>query len=288
MGLITIEETAKILKRSESEVRYYTSKGLLVRYGEYKDYFYDKESVEILAKILRQKDEDLEARKHLLLKKEEADTLLDRYTKVNKRLRKEIEYRKRACSLSGLNYKPREFMNIAIDHLVAIGMLSDRRAYIVKCLVNGDTIDEVAKKMGLSVSLLQIEWVKAVKSIKNIDYDKIHKEQCDLKKSVDILNKKNKVLENKVEELERMLALKDKEKEEVNIKAEKRTFLESVRISDLVKRREISIRLANVLRSVGVETLYDLKCYPKEKLPRLKNVGKKTISEVEQLLKEVG
>lgn len=72
---------------------------------------------------------------------------------------------------------------------------------------------------------------------------------------------------------------KEKAEEEVKPKIEKNASVEEL---------ELSTRITNSLRNAGVETVDDLMNAKKEELVKLKNMGAKSLSDIEEKLKEKG
>ena len=56
----------------------------------------------------------------------------------------------------------------------------------------------------------------------------------------------------------------------------------------LVEELELSTRITNALRNAGIDTVGKLLETPKEELVKLKNMGAKSISDIEEQLKEKG
>ncbi len=72
---------------------------------------------------------------------------------------------------------------------------------------------------------------------------------------------------------------KDKEDEDVKPKIDKTATIEEL---------ELSTRITNSLRNSGIETVDDLMNAPKEDLVKLKNMGAKSLSDIEEKLREKG
>ena len=72
---------------------------------------------------------------------------------------------------------------------------------------------------------------------------------------------------------------KDKEDEVVKPKIDKSATIEEL---------ELSTRITNSLKNAGVETVDDLLNAPKEELVKLKNMGAKSLSDIEEKLREKG
>ena len=58
--------------------------------------------------------------------------------------------------------------------------------------------------------------------------------------------------------------------------------------SALVEELELSTRITNALRNANIDTVGKLLETPKEELVKLKNMGAKSISDIEEQLKEKG
>ena len=72
---------------------------------------------------------------------------------------------------------------------------------------------------------------------------------------------------------------KEKESDEVRPKIEKNASVEEL---------ELSTRITNSLRNAGIETVEDLMNAKKEELVKLKNMGAKSLSDIEEKLKDKG
>lgn len=72
---------------------------------------------------------------------------------------------------------------------------------------------------------------------------------------------------------------KEKEEEEVKPKIDKSASIEEL---------ELATRITNSLKNSGIETVEDLLNAPKEELVKLKNMGAKSLSDIEEKLREKG
>jgi len=78
------------------------------------------------------------------------------------------------------------------------------------------------------------------------------------------------------------------EEEEPEEKVLDRERKQSIDLNKPITELKLNTRILNGLVSARIETLKDLLSTPKEKLEEIKNLGKKSISELEEVLKDMG
>ena len=264
---ITYDEAAQMLGVSHESIRLYVQKGILTQ-GESHGY----------KKILRSSVTAL--MQHDVV--EQTKAIED----LSKELIKEKAYllsQKREVALKKdlLMYKDKifgsyvEICNFLITFVDNTDSLTFREKDVAHKLLRGTTLDEIAETIGLTRERVRQIWNKALKKFA------YSKQVPELKAENEMLKAENESQAKVIESLKSMIKNQDHLEElETNIYLPKSL----VGLNNSI----LSVRSYNVLRYAGFVNLYQLVFIPRVKLTRFRNLGKKSLQEIDSLLEDYG
>ena len=264
---ITYDEAAQMLGVSHESIRLYVQKGVLTQ-GESHGY----------RKILRSSVAAL--MQHDVV--EQTKAIED----LSKELIKEKAYllsQKREVALKKdlLMYKDKifgsyvEICNFLITFVDNTDSLTFREKDVAHKLLRGTTLDEIAETIGLTRERVRQIWNKALKKFA------YSKQVPELKAENEMLKAENESQAKVIESLKSMIKNQDHLEElETNIYLPKSL----VGLNNSI----LSVRSYNVLRYAGFVNLYQLVFIPRVKLTRFRNLGKKSLQEIDSLLEDYG
>ena len=264
---ITYDEAAQMLGVSHESIRLYVQKGVLTQ-GESHGY----------RKILRSSVTAL--MQHDVV--EQTKAIED----LSKELIKEKAYllsQKREVALKKdlLMYKDKifgsyvEICNFLITFVDNTDSLTFREKDVAHKLLRGTTLDEIAETIGLTRERVRQIWNKALKKFA------YSKQVPELKAENEMLKAENESQAKVIESLKSMIKNQDHLEElETNIYLPKSL----VGLNNSI----LSVRSYNVLRYAGFVNLYQLVFIPRVKLTRFRNLGKKSLQEIDSLLEDYG
>ncbi|MCM8819021.1 MAG: DNA-directed RNA polymerase subunit alpha [Candidatus Omnitrophica bacterium] len=163
----------------------------------------------------------------------------------------------------GFGYLPVEKMKLMLKDIPVGTILIDGLYSPVRKVTFHVENTRVAQFVDYEKLILEVWTTGAIEPKRSVEY------ACELLKK-----KFELIIENQMVGLE----------EEIIEKKEVKDELELIRITDL----KLSTRIYNALENKNIKTLKDLLNVPKEKLEEMKNLGKKSIEEIEAALKKIG
>lgn len=264
---ITYDEAAQILGVSHESIRIYVQKGVLVQ-GESHGY----------RKVLRSSVTAL--MQHDVV--EQTKAIED----LRRELIKEKAYllsQKREVALKKdlLMYKDKifgsyvEICNFLITFIDNTDSLTFREKDVAHKLLRGTTLDEIAETIGLTRERVRQIWNKALRKFA------YNKKLPELKAENEVLKAENESQAKVIESLKTMIKNQDHlEQLETNI------YLPKSLVG--LKNSMLSVRSYNVLKHAGFVNLYQLVFIPRVKLRKFRNLGKKSLQEIDSLLEDYG
>lgn len=194
------------------------------------------------------------------------------------------EEEKRAFSNKEFNNLERRFIinnsKRFLDSIILLlpeNALTNREKCILEMCISDNNFQNVAEKCNLTSARisqifqkgLRIASIYCFKMKKDYDenYISVHKEN-------EFLKKENSMLKIEILKLNEKLAFDSLEKDNVLL----------ISIYDT----PMSVRLLNVLKSNEIQILYDVLLYSKSDYLKFRNLGKKSVDELEEVLEEYG
>ncbi len=183
-------------------------------------------------------------------------------------LEEEMLNQKRESLNLALNLANASTKNINRNTLLAIvssyrKLLPEKEHIILKeALLNRD-LSSIAENLDIDEERVIKIAERACKRIKYVDVDKILNENESMRRQIEELQKENKNLRNGVVTTPK-----------------KNNALLAMRIKD----SDFSVRAINIMYSFGLDTIEDLTLIRKEDLMKMRNMGKKTIAEIEDFM----
>ena len=151
------------------------------------------------------------------------------------------------------------------------GYLGEREDSMFSALIRGEKADDVAKKFDLpreriiQISINVANKLSGIKELKDI-------------------HEQNKALKAENENLRQMISERDVELNNYKIKNKLASTVFDKRLEDF----NLSVRTRNGLKCIDIKTIADLVKYDREHLLRTRFIGKKAVSEIEELLSSLG
>jgi len=151
------------------------------------------------------------------------------------------------------------------------GYLGEREGSMFSALIRGEKADDVAKKFDLpreriiQISINVANKISGIKELKDI-------------------HEQNKALKAENENLRQMISERDVELNNYKIKNKLASTVFDKRLEDF----NLSVRTRNGLKCIDIKTIADLVKYDREHLLRTRFIGKKAVSEIEELLSSLG
>lgn len=197
----------------------------------------------------------------------------------------------------------------------ALSTLPENERIVIRCrFENGMTLEETGKILGCTRERARQIEAKALRKLrhpKNSRYIREGKEKTDrlfpLKRQKEALEKEIKAMEAEVEALDaRVEALRDKTgafplliPKLQDVQRELESVIQSIYLSDIrsnpearanlnIENLDLSVRSYNCLRLLGIKTVRDLMGYTREQLMAARNMGIKSLVEIEKKLAEIG
>lgn len=265
---VTFDEAAELLGVSRESIRLYVQRGLLVEGQIYGKRKVVRASVEALLNqhfdVVRQAREVEALREELTKEKAEISEM-----------RKALSTKKSLLALKGKVWDNYDHICNAMVAFVAesgedVG-LALRERQCVERLLKGASLDDLAEDFGLTRERIRQIYIKALKKIQIMSkLPQALAENTNLKREVENL---------KFEREDLMRAIKDQRK----IEQLKDTILIPESLIGL-KNTGISVRAYNCLKALGFDHLYQLTFVSMRQLQRCRNLGRKTIDELDRLM----
>jgi len=163
------------------------------------------------------------------------------------------------------------------DDMKLLDFLSFREKEVITELLDGNSIEGLAKKFDLPRDRVRMIFEKAKRHI-NMNLFRNFKNMVSTYKE---LTERNIILEVTLKTLEAKIPPPNSEMDEYEFAVHN---ILKTNIDDL----DLSVRARNGLKNAQVETLADLVKYNKMDLLKFRNCGAKSLSEIEELIKEKG
>ena len=276
MKLIQVSKAAEKLGVTRQTIENWGKSGILnICKISKNSHWVDAEALEALADTIQ----DIGNARRLL--EQEQKQLEEDYRK-ERQLRMEVERELFVGGKLGSAVCCKEFYLSIPVMLSEIGQISDRECVIMRAVIDGQGIGSIAEKFGLSrVRVFQIFYkgCRKARELSNI------KEQLDelreLKKEISQMKAEMKIMADELE-LQRVAEQEFKETEELD------KILELYNTSIEEYSLRLSIRSINCLKAAGIQTIGDLIKYRKTELLTLRNFGKNSLKELDELLDNLG
>lgn len=262
--LITRKEAAEYLGVHPQTIVNMINRGLLtaVKTAD-KAWWVNKEEVEAIGTVnalsLEKKFDEIKILQSAL--DEETSNLKNRISEYKETIFSSEEYRKIASAF--ISYAELHWQKMIPD-------LKTRNFDILKAYINGKTTVELSEEYGLSKNRVSQINEKELYRIRRrlIPYYELEYKQKENEIIISNLKSENEILERIVNHR----IYQEKEK----------------KLSKKLIELDFSRRALNVFRSLGIKTLKELTFYTKLELLNHPNLGKKTLHEIESILKEQG
>ena len=151
------------------------------------------------------------------------------------------------------------------------GYLRDREGEIFSALIRGEKLDDVGRRFGLTKERIVQIAIKTAEKLSSI-------------KELEEIHEQNKTLKAENEQLRQLISKRDMQLNEF----EKINKLTRTLFEKLLEDFNLSTRTLNVLYSKNCETIADLVKLDREDLMSARNFGRKSFSEVDELLSSLG
>lgn len=274
MELIKISEAAERLGVSRQTMANWGKSGVirLHKAGRSGAYYVDAATVEAMADTAA----DIEATKQKLAhEQEELRLQYEEKSRTLDSLRRDVFMLKKF----GRGVIDREFYISIPMMLYSLGVLSSRESGIMIRVINGEDTGSIGEDVGLTrerVRLLFLKGCRKARSLENLK--SIIDEAKSAQRELEYLRKKEKTDADYIKELEEKLDIMHKPQDEQN------RVLMMKRLVDC----GFTVRTLNCLKSAGIETVGDLLRVERGSLLKVRNFGKKSITELDSFLESIG
>lgn len=200
-------------------------------------------------------------------------------------LRRDIMFADRAGSACA----QQEFYLSIPDMLCTLDVLNEREAEIVKGIIRGETVEELADVFGLTRNRMWQIFHKAIRKagdLRNIRlcYDENRRLKQEVENMRADLRLLNRELNIQREEERRLAEMEEEERIRVITEHDRVLKLYATRLVNC----NISVRSLNCLKSLDIDTIGDLCKCSKTYLLKARNFGKKSLNELVDFLEEKG
>lgn len=275
---LTRNEAAEMLDVTPQTISNYVSKGLL---AESKT----KDTGAKQMKILRSSVEKLLNEGYDIPTQSRAiDSFREELSKEEDELRKQKKRIKELREIVDISEKFNrnisEVAEILASSLVNNNILSRRESFIVAELLSGSNFEYLSDRLGVSSKRIKQIYNKTLKLLslgKETSYMQLLEENRILKKDLKREREKTSALETRLESLDKQRSACP---DGVIRIPHQLTGYESL--------ENVSARLYNVLKTNGIDNLYDLALTRKQKIYRTRNFGRKSKTELEDLMNSLG
>lgn len=252
--LITRKEAAEILGRTERAIEEWITSGVIKTHIVKQRGYIDMDAI----MALQDTEEDIN---HAVSKRKEYLEEVD----------KDIE--ELQALLKGKTSAMKAFVKVCIDMLDSTSITS-REKEIIKMVCDGCGFDDIADRFFLTRERVRILYEKALKHF-----------TASASSHMKILNERI-TMQHEMESLKSIIDTQRKLMDSEKIKAidEDENEWFKVKIIDL----NLSVRAINCLKCCNINTLGELVQYRKESFMKKRTVGKKTVTELDELLESLG
>ena len=276
MKLIKVREAAERLGISRQTIENWGKSGVLDIHKISKNSHYvDAETIDALANTMQ----DVENTRKLL--KQEQEKLEEDYRK-ERQLRRDVE---RELFVGGKLCSAvccKEFYLSIPMMLCEIGLIRDAECVIMCKIIGGQGVSSIAEEYGLSRSRILQIFTKGCRKARELSGIKEQfYELQELRQENNRMKEEIKMMADELE-LQRVAEQEFKETEELD------KILELYNTSIEEYSLRLSIRSINCLKAAGIQTIGDLIKYRKTELLSLRNFGKNSLKELDELLDNLG
>lgn len=276
MKLIKVREAAERLGISRQTIENWGKSGVLNIHKISKNSHYvDAETIDALANTMQ----DVENTRKLL--KQEQEKLEEDYRK-ERQLRRDVE---RELFVGGKLCSAvccKEFYLSIPMMLCEIGLIRDAECVIMCKIIGGQGVSSIAEEYGLSRSRILQIFTKGCRKARELSGIKEQfYELQELRQENNRMKEEIKMMADELE-LQRVAEQEFKETEELD------KILELYNTSIEEYSLRLSIRSINCLKAAGIQTIGDLIKYRKTELLSLRNFGKNSLKELDELLDNLG
>lgn len=256
--MVSRNEAAEILRCTPQTVSNWVKKGVLKSHKINGRLFVDADTIDIL------KDTAIE----METAKKEVEALRDDYLRQKQELETLVNAKREELGLYKSSFISRITKDMIAAMLKSYGDCLPQREYETLCSImkNGD-LDYIADLLDLTpMRVMQIA-DRACKRIRFIRYDKVREE--------------NRVMRSRIRELEKM-----NEKLKLGIPLEPQVG--NPLLEKEVVECDFSVRALNIMRHLGIETVGDLIKTKRIELLKCRNMGRKTLAEIDKFIETNG
>ena len=275
MKWISIEETAEMLSVSESTVRYYVKTFILVSHKERRGRVILKESVLLLKSKLDHNKEFRQVKKKLIESQEDLDKLQKLYDNEIMSLKSRILDLHQDNRMAKLNYHVDDKLKLFVE--LNEHRLDEREYKMLIGVISGDSLENLAGKFNLSIKRIRMIILKSICKLKHFPLS----ERTEFENKIEELEKEIVRLQFENENLREKRTI-EKEKEEAML--QEINYLRKIKIEEL----NLSTRPLRCLNQAGIEDLSALVYKDEAHLLKLRNMGKKSILEINEALGKRG
>ena len=181
------------------------------------------------------------------------------------------------------------FLKSFVDFAFGVELIDERQCKVLKMMIDGDSLEEVANYYNLTRERIRQIFEKACRKIRRVEcikgkLDSIHALKLELLDTKRLLNAAVEKL-SLHEQVEHSLS-EEHEREELIKEFERSDELVNILNTSIIDL--VSNRALNCLKFVGVETLGDLVQLKETEMLRYRNFGKKSLNELKELLEKYG
>lgn len=297
---ITSLEAAQVLSLTKETVRSYVKRGILDGRATTSGCTVLISSVEEYIQANRTSVEEKQQAVDLLEKElDERRDELKRTLRAMKRDARELELQYEEhdlmCGLFKSRHKLAEVINACICILEEDRKSGERMGDILRMVISGYSYEYIGKKYGITAERVRIIYFKGMRRIARMDnYTELLMENERLKAKEEEYINREKALLKEIEKLREYIEgyrgkLANDPLQEVSVEDFGTMVSKSLlgkKISDPLLG--INVRTLNVLRSLDVNTVYDLVMISRDALTNTRSAGRKTCTLIEDFLEDRG
>lgn len=271
--LIQRHEAAEMVGVTRQTIQNWIEKGVIKSQKIGNAVYVSIEAIKALAPDIKSIEDSMHK---LQEEKIKTNLLIDEYKEKNRQLRADLKILS-TCAESTIR---KEFYLSIIDMLGDEQVLKDREQKILYEIMNGSTLMEISKYYGLTNERIrQISYEAIRKAAHLINLRDLETENQELKKEVTALKNNIVTLQKHISELEKYLNIEEEKGFDYNLYKLLVTPINSY---------NISVRSMNAITSHNIKTIGDLAKVKLSDVEQYRNIGKKSIKELKELLDNVG
>ena len=158
---------------------------------------------------------------------------------------------------------------------------SEQTKSVMRMFINGSSLQEIGKEYGVGVRRVRQIISATIRALKYRagEYSRMKNAYLELKRHIFLLEAENQKLREQIQRYEKELEIKNNPDVSVWNGIDLATKLEDF---------DLSIRSLNGLKAAGINTLWELATQKSSDMLNFRNLGKKCLLELDELLKSVG